>query len=79
MDIVTIIAFIIIVTISVFIFKRRWRTKQETVDRRMSNLAADLRAGGAGMVGVGGRVEGEVGVYILGDTASAGCAGVMVR
>ena len=68
---------IVTVLISIFIFKRRRQTKQEAADRRVAGLAADLQAGGAGRAGGGGRVEGEVAVYVL-ASQSGGCVGVCV-
>ena len=68
---------LVTVLISVFIFKRRLRSKQLAAERRVAGLAADLRAGGAGLVGGGGRVEGEVAVYVLSDQAGV-CVGVCV-
>ena len=60
--------------VSVFIFRWRLRAKAAAAELRVSRLAADLRAGGAGLVGGAGRVEGEVGVHVLGGPG--GCVGV---
>ena len=68
---------IVTVLLSIFIFKRRRQTKQEAAVRRVAGLAADLQAGGAGRAGGGGRVEGEVAVYVL-SSQSGGCVGVCV-
>ena len=68
---------IVTVLISIFIFKRRRQTKKEAIDRRVAGLAADLQAGGAGRAGGGGRVEGEVAVYVLASESGV-CAGVCV-
>ena len=54
--------------VSVFIFRWRQCAKTAAAELRVSRLAADLRAGGAG------RVEGEGGVHVLGGPG--GCVGV---
>ena len=59
---------------AVFVYRRRVRKRLAAESERLSLLAADLRAGGAGLVGGRGRVEGEVRVDVMTDRSS--CVGV---
>ena len=66
-----------VLVLSVLIYRRRRRPgqrREEDQTARLALLAADLRAGGAGLVGGRGRVEGEVRVDVMSDRAS--CVGV---
>ena len=73
MDTTSLLLLLALLGAAVCMYRRRAR-KRLAESERLSLLAADLRAGGAGLVGGRGRVEGEVRVDVMTDRS--GCVGV---